>query len=134
MAFARWDPIRDLLAIQQRLDRFAPGPAGWAPPIDVYETADRYVVTAELPGINEEDIQIHINDGRLTLSGERRERDRPCEQYHRVERGHGGFSRTFQLPVPVDAGAITADLRDGVLTVTCPKVPQDPAVKRIRIT
>lgn len=134
MAFARWDPIRDLLAIQQRLDRFAPGPAGWAPPIDVYETADRYVITAELPGIDQEDIQIHINDGRLTLSGERRERDRPCEQYHRVERGHGGFSRTFQLPAPVDAGAVTADLHDGVLTVTCPKVPQDPAVKRIRIT
>ena len=134
MAFARWDPIRDLLAIQQRLDRFAPGPAGWAPPIDVYETPDRYVVTAELPGISQEDIQIHINDGRLTLSGERRERDRRCDQYHRVERGHGAFSRTFQLPVPVDAGAISADLRDGVLTVTCPKVPQDPAVKRIRIT
>ena len=134
MAFARWDPIRDLLAIQQRLDRFAPGPAGWAPPIDVSETADRYVITAELPGINQEDIQIHINDGRLTLSGERRERDRPCEQYHRVERGHGGFSRTFQLPVPVDADAVTADLHDGVLTVTCPKVPQDPSVKRIRIT
>ena len=134
MAFARWDPIRDLLAIQQRLDRFAPGPAGWAPPIDVSETADRYVITAELPGISQEDIQIHINDGRLTLSGERRERDRPCEQYHRVERGHGGFSRTFQLPVPVDADAVTADLHDGVLTVTCPKVPQDPSVKRIRIT
>jgi HSP20 family protein len=134
VAFARWDPIRDLLAIQQRLDRFAPGPAGWAPPIDVSETADRYVITAELPGISQEDIQIHINDGRLTLSGERRERDRPCEQYHRVERGHGGFSRTFQLPVPVDADAVTADLHDGVLTVTCPKVPQDPSVKRIRIT
>ncbi len=134
MAFARWDPIRDLLAIQQRLDRFAPGPAGWAPPIDVSETADRYVITAELPGISQEDIQIHINDGRLTLSGERRERVGPCEQYHRVERGHGGFSRTFQLPVPVDADAVTADLHDGVLTVTCPKVPQDPSVKRIRIT
>ncbi len=134
MAFARWDPIRDLLAIQQRLDRFAPGPAGWAPPIDVHETADRYVVTAELPGISQDDIQIHINEGRLTLSGVRRERDRPCDQFHRVERGHGSFSRTFQLPVPVDAGAIVADLREGVLTVTCPKVPQDPSSKRIRIT
>ena len=61
------------------------------------------------------------DDGRLTLSGVRRERDAACEQYHRVERGHGSFSRTFQLPVPVDAERITADLRDGVLTVTCPK-------------
>jgi HSP20 family molecular chaperone IbpA len=82
MAFARWDPIRDLLAIQQRLDRFAPGPAGWTPP---------------------------------------------------VERGHGSFSRTFHLPVPVDGDRIAADLRDGVLTVTCPKAPEGGG-RRIHIT
>ena len=62
-----------------------------------------------------------MHDGRLTLSGVRRERTRSCEQYHRVERGHGSFSRTFQLPMPVDAERITADLRDGVLTVTLPE-------------
>src|SRR6185312_1516955 len=112
MAFARWDPIRDLLAIQQRLDRFAPGPAGWVPPVDVHETPDSYVVTAEVPGVLREDLQIHIHDGRLTLSGVRRERDHGAEQYHRVERGHGTFSRSFQLPMPVDADHIAADLRD----------------------
>jgi HSP20 family protein len=121
VAFARWDPLRDLLAIQQRLDRFAPGPAGWNPPVDVHETPDRYVVTAELPGIARDDLDINFNDGRLTLSGTRRERTSPCEQYHRVERGRGSFSRTFQLPLPVDAERISADLRDGVLTVICPK-------------
>ena len=121
MAFARWDPLRDLLAIQQRLDRFAPGPAGWNPPVDLHETPDQYVITAELPGLARNDVQIHVHDGRLTLSGTRRERAAPCEQYHRVERGHGTFSRTFQLPVPIDADRIVADLRDGVLTVTCPK-------------
>jgi HSP20 family protein len=68
-----------------------------------------------------EDLQIHIQDGRLTLSGIRREREHTAEQYHRVERGHGTFSRSFQLPVPVDADHIVADLRDGLLTVTCPK-------------
>ena len=125
MAFARWDPIADLLAIQQRLDRFKPGPSGWVPPIDVYETAAGYVLTAELPGLRREDLRIHVQDGRVTLSGERREPPVACEQYHRVERGHGAFSRSFQLPVAVDAGAITADLRDGVLTVTCPKAPDD---------
>ncbi len=134
MAFTRWDPIRDLLAIQQRLDRFAPGPAGWMPPVDLHETADRYVITAELPGMSQDDVQIHAHDGRLTLSGVRRERELACEEFHRIERGHGAFSRTFQLPVPVDADRITADLRDGVLTVTCPKTPQDAATKRIRIT
>ena len=56
MAFARWDPIRDLLAIQQRLDRFAPGPAGWSPPVDLLETTDAYLVMAELPGVIREDL------------------------------------------------------------------------------
>ena len=132
MAFARWDPIRDLLAIQQRLDRFAPGPAGWVPPVDLHETPDHYVVTAELPGLLREDLEIHLQDGRLTLSGVRRERGSACEQYHRVERGHGAFSRSFQLPIPVDAARITADLHDGVLTVTCPKSGE--ATRRIDIS
>ena len=117
MAFARWDPIRDLLAIQQRLDRFAPGPSGWTPAVDILETTDQYIVTAEVPGI----------------SGERRERIQQCEQYHRVERGHGSFSRTFHLPVPMDSERITADLRDGVLTVTCPKAANGSA-RRIQVS
>ena len=122
MAFARWDPVRDLLAIQQRLDRFAPDPAGWKPPVDLLETPDGYVIRAELPGVKREDLQIELHDGRLTLSGVRRDREGTCEQYHRIELGHGSFTRTFQLPVPVDAERITADLRDGVLTVSCPKL------------
>jgi HSP20 family protein len=131
VAFTRWDPIRDLLAIQQRLDRFKPGPAGWAPPVDLHETPEHYVITAELPGLDRDDLEIHMHDGGLTLAGVRRERGEVCEQYHRVERGHGSFSRTFQLPVPVDAERITADLRDGVLTVTCPKA--NGASRRIDI-
>ena len=133
MAFARWDPIRDLLAIQQRLDRFAPGPSGWIPPIDVHETTDEYVITAELPGLGRDDVQIQVRDGHVQISGERRERDVPCEQYHRVERGHGSFSRTFELPQPVDGERVTADLRDGVLTVVCPKATEGSA-RRIRVS
>jgi HSP20 family protein len=132
VGFARWDPIRDLLAIQQRLDRFAPGAAGWKPPVDVHETPDEYVVTAEVPGLSRDDIQISFHDGRLTLSGVRRERAAACEQFHRVERGHGNFSRTFQLPAPIETEAIRADLANGVLTVTCPKTP-DTATRRIHI-
>jgi HSP20 family protein len=133
VAFARWDPIRDLLAIQQRLDRFAPSPGGWSPPVDLHETGDEYVVTAEIPGLTRQDVQIEFRDGRLTLAGARREHAQPCEQYHRVERGHGVFSRTFHLPLPVDAEAITADLRDGVLTVRCPK-SSEAGSRRIRIS
>lgn len=133
VAFARWDPIRDLLAIQQRLDRFAPGQAGWTPPVDVHETPDSYVITAELPGLTRDDLEINFHDGRLTLSGARQERTAACEQYHRVERGHGSFSRTFQLPLAVDLDRISADLRDGVLTVTCPK-HADAGARRVRIT
>ena len=100
--------------------------------MDLYETTDSYVVTAELPGLAREDLQIDFRDGRLTLSGVRRESGAPCERYHRMERGHGAFSRTFQLPIPVDSDAITADLRDGVLRVTCPKTAAE--FRRIHIS
>ena len=133
MAFARWDSLYDLLAIQQRLDRFAPGPAGWVPPVDLHETPEHYVITAKLPGLQRDDLQIEVHDGQLTLSGVRRARGAPCERYHRVERGHGSSSRTFRLPVPVDAGRVTADLRDGVLTGICPKTVE-PGDRRIRIS
>jgi HSP20 family protein len=134
MAFARWDPmIRDLLAIQQRLDRFASGPTGWIPPIDVHETVDEYVITAELPGLGRDDVHIQVSDGQIQISGQRREPDVLYEQYHRVERGHGTFSRTFKLPLPVDAQRVSADLRDGVLTIVCPKTTET-APRRIRVS
>jgi HSP20 family protein len=133
MAFTRWDPISDLLAIQQRLDRFRPAPGGWVPPVDVHETEAEFVITAELPGLRRDDLRIELQDGQLTLTGARPERDLPCEQYHRVERGHGTFRRTFQLPQPVDGDRIIADLHDGVLIVTCPKLPEGDA-RRIQIS
>jgi HSP20 family protein len=124
VAFARWDPLRDLLAIQHRLERLAStGPQGWAPAVDLCETADTFIVTAELPGLTREQIRIEVQDGRLTLQG-RRDARVPCEQYHQVERGHGEFSRTFSLPPTVQVEGIAADLRDGVLTITIPKVPE----------
>ena len=133
MAFARWDPLHDLLTIRQQLDRSAPAPSGWRPPVDLREAEDRYVLVAEVPGLQRSDIQIQMQDDRLTLSGVRRECGSPCEQYHRVERGHGQFSRTFQLPHPIDQAQITADLKDGVLTVDIPKVPP-PGPRRISVS
>jgi HSP20 family protein len=132
VAFARWDPLRDLLAIQHRLERIASsGPQGWTPAVDLCETADAFIVTAELPGLGREQINIQVSEGRLTLQG-RRDARVPCEQYHQVERGHGEFSRTFALPPTVDTERITADLRDGVLTITIPKSPEK-GVRRVDV-
>jgi HSP20 family protein len=133
VAFARWDPLRDLLAIQHRLERLASsGPQGWAPAVDLCETAEAFIVTAELPGLGREQINIQVNDGRLTLQG-RRDARVPCEQYHQVERGHGEFARTFALPAAVDVEKIAADLRDGVLTITLPKAPEK-ATRRVDVS
>lgn len=123
VAFARWDPVRDLLAIQLKMERLpAPAPQGWVPAADLCETADAYIVTAELPGVSRQQVRVDYHDGLLALQG-RRDARVACEQYHQVERGHGEFSRTFRLPTDVDAERITADLRDGVLTVVVPKQP-----------
>ena len=122
VAFARWDPLRDLLAIQHRLERMSAGPQGWAPAVDLCETADAFIVTAELPGLARDQIRIEVHDGRLIIHG-RRDARVPCEQYHQVERGHGEFSRSFALPSTVDPNRSAADLRDGVLTIVIPKAP-----------
>ncbi len=133
MAFTRWDPFRDLLALHEQLGQLVGTDApGWTPPVDLYETPSEYVLTAELPGLGREQIEIHAEDGRITLRGSRSSspgREIPCEQYHRVERGHGRFSRTFALPEPIEVDRIAADLKDGVLTITMPKALERAARK-----
>jgi len=129
------DPLRDLRAWQERLERLAAqhGTA-WAPPIDVYETEDRYVLTIEVPGVTRDDIDVAVHDNRLRLRGVRPAR--PAEggtvHFHQVERGHGSFERTFQFADPVETDGISADLRDGVLTITLPKAATPP--RRIQVT
>src|SRR5262249_34878916 len=121
VALTRWDPLRDLLALHEHFGQLVGTDApGWTPPVDLYETASEFVLTAELPGLAPYCIEIHAEDNRIVIRGERTG-EAPCEQYHRVERGHGRFSRTFVLPEPIDVDAITADLQDGLLTVTIPK-------------
>jgi HSP20 family protein len=122
VAFTRWDPLQDLLALHERINRLAgTDEPGWMPPVDLCETPDRYIVTAEVSGLTQDDIQIQIQDGKLTLRGERRAREPQSERFERVERGHGRFARAFVLPQPVDVAGISADLENGVLTVTIPK-------------
>lgn len=121
MAFTRWDPFRDLLALQEQIGQIVGTDApGWTPPVDLYETGGAFVLTAELPGLTREDIDIHAEETRIVIRGERAGHV-PCEQYHRVERGHGRFSRAFLLPEPIDVEAVSADLKDGLLTITIPK-------------
>lgn len=117
------DPLRDLRAWQERLERLAGQHAtAWAPPIDVYETDDRYVITAEVPGITREEVDLSLHDNRLTIRGMRSgSPESATRHYHQVERGHGSFLRTFQFADAVDQEGIAADLRDGVLTVILPK-------------
>jgi HSP20 family protein len=129
------DPLRDLRAWQERLERLAAQHGTpWAPPIDVYETADRYVITAEVPGLSRDQIELALQDNRLTIRGTRPAgvRESTTRHFHQIERGHGSFQRTFALGDPVDAAAISADLRDGVLTVILPKTVSPP--RRIEVS
>jgi HSP20 family protein len=134
VSFTRWDPLRDLFALQERIERMADaGAAGWTPPVDLYETTDRYVLIAELPGLTRGDIEIQVQDGTVTLQGRRHSPAVPCECYHRVERGHGAFKRRFSVPVPIDTKGVSADLKEGVLTVTLPK-SADAMPRRIEVS
>jgi HSP20 family protein len=89
--------------------------------VDLYETASAFVLTAEIPGLSRDDVEIHAEESRIVIRGQRATGGVACEQYHRVERGHGRFSRAFLLPEPVDVDGVAADLKDGLLTVTIPK-------------
>jgi HSP20 family protein len=138
VAFTRWDPLRDLLALHEQLGQLVGADApGWTPPVDLYETSSAFVLTAELPGLTRDEIEIHAEETRIVIRGARgsanQDRDIPCEQFHRVERGHGRFSRAFSLPEPIAVDAIGAELKDGVLTITMPKAG-DRESRRITVS
>ncbi len=132
MAFTRWDPLRDLLTLHDQIGQLVGTDApGWTPPVDLYESEGAFILTAELPGLTREQIEIQAEESRIVIRGDRGQV--PCEQYHRVERGHGPFSRAFVLPEPIDVESVSADLRDGLLTVTLPKAGGRGA-RRINVT
>ena len=134
VAFTRWDPFRDLLALHDQIGQLVGTDApGWTPPVDLYETEGAFILTAELPGLAREQIEIHAEETRIIIRGDRTSGQVPCEQYHRVERGHGPFSRAFVLPEPIDVERVSADLRDGLLTLTIPKAGGRGA-RRINVT
>jgi HSP20 family protein len=124
VAFSRWDPLRDLIALHEQIGQLVGTDApGWTPPVDLYETATDFILTADLPGLSRDQIDVSVDDNRVIIRGERvgGPIDMPCEQFHRVERGHGRFSRSFALPDAVDVNGVSADLKDGILTVRIPK-------------
>jgi len=146
MAITRWDPFRDLNILQERMNRVFEDAAGrgwktdepsattsWSPAVDIYETDNEITVQAELPGVDRKDIALQLENNVLTLKGERRfEKETNQENYHRIERSYGGFSRAFTIPTSVDDDKIRADYKDGILKIALPKKEQVKA-KQIKI-
>ena len=139
MTLVRWDPMRDLLNVQRQLhslSSFTDDDAygSWAPSVDIFERGDDLVIRAELAGVDKDDIDIHVENNQLVLTGERKlETDASVDSYFRRERRYGKFTRSFTLPRTVDAAKIGAAYKDGVLELTLPK--QDEAKPRkIQIT
>jgi HSP20 family protein len=127
-----WDPTRDLLTMQERLESlFGRTTPGWVPPVDLSELADRYVLTVELAGLSREHVQIQGDEHIVTIRGQRPGLACCPERFQQLERGQGQFSRSFRFALPVQPDAITADLADGVLTVVVPKAA--PADTRVQI-
>jgi HSP20 family protein len=120
-----WDPVRDLLTLQGRLESLFghAAPGYWVPPVDLVEHDTAYVLTAEVPGMTREQIVLEVSDRDVTIRGTRPAETCCPERYDQLERGQGPFSRAFQLPGAIDADAVTAELADGILTVTLPKAP-----------
>jgi HSP20 family protein len=122
LSFVRWDPLQDLVSWHDRLRRSTGAVSGWTPPVDVYETVDRYVIVVELSGLGPDDFDVQATEEQVTVSGHRSGQSGDGRFIH-VERGHGAFSRTFSFPHRLLVREISADFRDGLLTVTVPKQP-----------
>ena len=140
-----WELMRELSTMQDRMNRLwanihdrghddVTSRGGWTPPVDIYETQGKEIVLkVELPGVKREDIDVTVEQGTLTLKGTRsREEGIADQQYHRIERPYGTFSRSFSVPNTVDAGQVRAEYRDGVLTVTLP-VRVDARPRQIQV-
>jgi HSP20 family protein len=135
MSLMRWDPVREMEDLSSRLNQWFGQPiarrmgdengmtlANWAPAVDVEETDKEYVVKADLPDIRKDDLKIRIDDGVLSLEGERRqEKEQQGVRFHRVERSYGKFMRRLELPMEIDQQKVSAEFKDGVVIVHLPK-------------
>jgi len=135
MALMRWEPFREFEDIQARLNRLFGGSlrtgadpsfmfTDWAPAVDIEETEKEYVVKADLPEVKKEDVKVTVDEGVLTVEGERKqEKEEKNKRFHKIERAYGKFVRRFELPTEVDAAKVQAEFKDGVLNVHLPKSP-----------
>ena len=146
MSIVRYDPFRDLRSLQEEVNRLFStnltrafgdegiGRGAWAPSVDIYENKDQIVLEAELPGMKQEDFDLSIENNVITLRGERKfEKTDEGDNYHRVERSYGSFTRSFTLPQTVSAEGATAEYNNGVLRVTLPKREETKA-RRIQVS
>ena len=136
MALLKWNPFVDIVTLQERMSRIFDGEAAglkdrmggltkgaWAPLIDIFETEDKLLLNAELPGVNLKDVDVEVDKNVLIIRGFRRfEKNINEENYLRMERYYGTFQRVFSLPAFVDKANVKANLKDGVLRITLPKV------------
>ncbi|HSZ60151.1 MAG TPA: Hsp20/alpha crystallin family protein [Chthoniobacterales bacterium] len=134
-AITRWDPLKEMEEMQNRLSNLlgrAPARLGdakeesitvaeWAPLVDITEDDKEYVIKTELPEIKKEDVKVAVENGLLTIVGERKFEKEENKKYHRVERAYGRFVRSFVLPDGADAEKVNAEFKDGVLKVHLPK-------------
>lgn len=146
MNLVKWNPWREMPALHNRINRMFDDPffsidrltdedtlGMWNPAVDLYEKDDRFVIKAELPGINKDDIKFDLKDRVLTLSGERSfDNEVKEENYYRRERSFGKFQRAFTMPADVDEEKIKAEFKDGVLQIEVPK-PENKKAKRVTI-
>lgn len=137
MAIVRWRPFRDMMNIQEEMNKLFDDFLGrplmrtewsegvWNPSVDISETKDNVIIKAEMPGLSKEDVKISLQDNMLTLTGEKKqEKEEKEANYHRVERSYGAFSRSFALSTSVKSDKIKATYQDGVLSITLPKTEE----------
>jgi HSP20 family protein len=137
MSIVQWDPFRELEEMSNRLNRLfgrslptlaqadkdAMTMIDWAPSVDIAETAEEYQIKAELPEVKREDVKVSVDNGVLRLEGERKhEKEEKGKKWHRVERSYGSFLRTFTVPDNADSSKVSAEFKNGVLSVHLPKL------------
>ena len=135
MSLVRWDPMREMDDVLNRYSRMldTPGrmnldlfPQGdWMPRVDIMETDDSFIIKMDLPEVKKEDVKVAIDDGVLSISGERhQEKEEKGKKYQLVERSYGSFRRSFSVPDNLDEAKVNASFKDGILKVTCGKKEQ----------
>lgn len=140
MTLMKWEPLREMEDMFDRytsrlgwpnMNQEALSASAWSPKVDIVETDKEYLIKAELPEVNKEDVKVNIENGELRLSGERKqEKEEKGKKFHRIERYHGSFMRSFSLPDNVDADNIKASFKDGMLNLSLPKSGETPSLSR----